>query len=281
MSPSRDDKDVQATQRLLAGETADEAGVPVPGELAALVRTLRAAGQAPAPAPSAELARVLAEGRLPDVVPLERRRAARPMTRRAVVAAALGTKIALVSAAAAAALTGVATLEPVPDVIRDPARDLVDDVVDVLPWTSQEPAVPADEAPGVSPRGAGSSPDEGRGDSDGQGEEGAGDGTPGRGVPATPAVPGDDAGRSDEAPGRPDEPADPEDDAPGRSEEAPGRPESPGQEGQRRATPPADRTPAPPVGTGASGSAGVAGVSGTAAGEVISVQPYPSDRVGR
>ncbi|GEN79557.1 hypothetical protein AFE02nite_12910 [Actinotalea fermentans] len=258
--------------------------MPVPGELAALVRTLRAAGQAPAPAPSAELARVLAEGQLPDVVPLERRRAARPMTRRAVVAAALGTKIALVSAAAAAALTGVATLEPVPDVIRDPARDLVDDVVDVLPWTSQEPAVPADEAPGVSPRGAGSSPDEGRGDSDGQGEEGAGDGTPGRGVPATPAtpaVPGDDAGRSDEAPGRPDEPADPEDDAPGRSEEAPGRPESPGQEGQRRATPPADRTPAPPVGTGASGSAGVAGVSGTAAGEVISVQPYPSDRVGR
>lgn len=122
----RDDQDVQTTERLLAGEPVGDAAEPgapgVPAELAALVATLRAAGRADAPPPSAELASVLSAGRVPDVVPMARRRAARPMTRRAVVAVALGTKIALVSAAAAAALTGVATLEPVPEPIRDPGR---------------------------------------------------------------------------------------------------------------------------------------------------------------
>lgn len=288
MTHARDDKDVQTTERLLAGAPVDPAAGPVPAELVALVETLRAAGRGVAPAPSAELARVLRDGRAPEVVPLERRRAARPMTRRAVVTVALGTKIALVSAAAAAALTGVATLGPVPEAIREPARDLVEDLVGTVPWAPSapsapsgpsEPSAPADEAPageddGGRPGGAGSGAD----------QEG--------GAPVGPA--GEEPGRSDEAPGRPgtpgqgNDPDAPADDDPGRSDEAPGRPETPGQSGDHRTTPtpatpqepPADRpvVPGPPGGAGRSGAVGDLG---TAAAEDVAGQPYPSVRVGR
>lgn len=298
MTASRDDEDVQTTERLLAGEPVADAAAPA--ELVALVATLREAGRGAAPAPSAELARVLREGRPPSVVPLARRRAARPMTRRAVVTVALGTKIALVSAAAAAALTGVATLEPVPDVIRDPARELVDGVVGVLPWVPEAPAGAPDGTGGEDP-----------------GRPGGDTGEPG-GTGVDPATPGDAPGRSGEAPGRPTDEADPSpdpdadddgpdddgpgDDGPGRSDEAPGRPADPGRSDEHRpttapadparpadppATPPAapPATPGRPDGNGRDGRSGnadadAAPAAGLGSGDTRA-QPYPSGRDGR
>lgn len=290
MTSARDGEDVQTTERLLAGEPVADAAAPA--ELVALVATLREAGRQAAPAPSAELARVLREGRSPDVVPFARRRAARPMTRRAVVTVALGTKIALVSAAAAAALTGVATLEPVPDVIREPARDLVDDVVGVLPWVPDAPAEqsPAHETP--SREGAPGEP----------GEDGGPAGEPG------PAAPGEEPGRSDEAPGRPATPPgepgrdDDGDDGPGRSGEAPGNPGSaPGSSQDGRGNQPApgqgvapqvpaDPPAGPPTddgvgsargGAGDSGDTGRAGEGDQAGAARTDASPYPRALVER
>lgn len=289
MTSPRDDDNVQTTERLLAGEPVDDAAGPAePVELVALVATLRATGREAPPAPSAELARVLRQGRAPDVVPFARRRAARPMTRRAVVAVALGTKITLVGAAAAAALTGVATLEPVPDVIRDPARDLVDGVVGVLPWSPDAPAqqAPEDETP--TREGAPGTPAEGGDPTDEQG----------------PATPGEGPGRSDEAPGRPTTPSgepghdDEGDDAPGRSEDAPGKPGSesgPSEGGRGSAATPGEHVPSqapaePPAGppadddggsTGGAGDAGHSRDAGRAGSTSADADPYPGARVER
>lgn len=282
MTSPRDDDNVETTEQLLAGEPVADAAAPA--ELVALLATLREAGREAAPAPSAELARVLREGRPPNVVPLARRRAARPMTRRAVVTVALGTKIALVSAAAAAALTGVATLEPVPDVIRDPARDLVDGVVGVLPWVPDAPAeAPVDESP--TQQGTPGEQGEDRRPADGPGQ----------------ATPGEEPGRSDEAPGRPttppgepgrdDDGENDGDDAPGRSEDAPGDPgRGSSQGGQGDPAAPGEQVPSqapadPPAGppadedggsaTGTPGGAGRTDDAGRADAASAVVDPYP------
>lgn len=126
----RDDLD-----RLLADPTADEAG------LAARLRLLRSTAQGPPPEPTPALRRLLEHG-APAVVPIRSRLAAQAAVverrRRAVRAGfaglGVGVKVALV-AGAAAAVTGVAVVDPVPDVIREPTRAVITQLGDVVaPW---------------------------------------------------------------------------------------------------------------------------------------------------
>lgn len=245
MSLPGDDRDVEQTKRAdrapRAGDLADEPG------LAEVVAALRAFADEPAPRPTPELARVLRDGVVPEPIALDTRRNARPMVRRAVVSAAFGVKIALAGAAAAAALTGAATLEPVPEAIREPARDLVEQVTGVLPWVTDDDAEPADddepaddarsgageaateEAPGHGGDVPGLNP---RGEVPGLGDEHRATPTPTPGGPAAP--PADPPGNQPTDPGRPEDagqgrgPGSGKDvgrpDNPGRPSEAPGQP---------------------------------------------------------
>lgn len=245
---SRDD-DVQDVwripdERLMAGEA-----VPEEPGLTSFVATLRATAQDEPPAPSAELAALLRDG-LPQGVRAGRTGTARVRHLRRVGAAAglvVAAKVALAGAAAAAAVVGVAHLDGAPEVLREPARAVVDAVVGAWHGVTGSPAVPSttespEPAPardGVapvlpSPACAADCPDVGSGAA---------------GAPATPApsagAPGAQHGRSAEVvppAATPAVPAAPPAD-PGRSGDAKGQ--------EQRATPapsaPADRpTPAPP-----------------------------------
>lgn len=126
----RDDLD-----RLLADPAADEAG------LAAVLCLLRSTAQGSPPEPGPALRRLMEHGS-PQVVPIRSRlatQAALVERRRRAVRAGFaglgaGVKVALV-AGAAAALTGAAVVEPVPDVVREPARAVITQLGDVVaPW---------------------------------------------------------------------------------------------------------------------------------------------------
>lgn len=126
----RDDLD-----RLLADPAADEAG------LAAVLRLLRSTAQGSPPEPGPALRRLMEHGS-PQAVPIRSRlatQAALVERRRRAVRAGFaglgaGVKVALV-AGVAAALTGAAVVDPVPDVVREPARAVITQLGDVVaPW---------------------------------------------------------------------------------------------------------------------------------------------------
>jgi hypothetical protein len=196
VSRSDDDKSVRRTRddRVLAGELADDEP-----ELTALVAAVRAMADAPPPAPSTALARVL-DGDVSeladdpsDELASRRRLRDRPGLRRAA-------RITVGIVAAATLATGAAALEPMPEVIREPARAVWSGIADVVaPWARRErrsgddptePAGQESEGPlGESPAGGsagvggneesgphgdagnGDSPTEQGGQSPGQGEQ--------------------------------------------------------------------------------------------------------------
>lgn len=221
-----DDRDMRWTRddRLLAGDLAEEEP-----ELTALVSAVRSMADAPPPPPTTALQQVLQEG-LPDastgadpaIDELARRRLRRDTGQRV----RLGVRIALGVVAAAAVATGAAALEPVPEVIREPARAIISGVSDLLPpWSSDDaPAreesgetagklqrewsgetgdeqrpVPATEPGAPDPRGGATRPDSTPSPDDVGNQNGA---TPGPQAPVeAPGQPAD--------PGAPDEPGPP------------------------------------------------------------------------
>ena len=136
---------------LLAGR-----GVPGDGPLVDLVSSLRTMAQAPAPAPSAALAALLADG-LPKKVaavpfPVVLGRAVRHRATSAsrwVGGLGLAGKVVLGAGVAMAGVTGAATIPAVPDVVQNPAHTVLTDVG----WLFG-----GSDAPGVAPVPTSTSP---------------------------------------------------------------------------------------------------------------------------
>lgn len=164
MSPFDDDQDMATdVDDLLSGP------VGADRELSAFVAALRATGAGPGPAPSPELLAFMTRGENPGTadgprstsslvtVPagddLTDRRASRwRSATRYGVGLGLAAKIVLVAGAAAATVTGAATIEGVPSAVQDPARRLVSEVVELVvpgdhptPWPL--PSRPASDQP--------------------------------------------------------------------------------------------------------------------------------------
>jgi hypothetical protein len=142
------------------------------------VRALRSLGEQVPPSPTQDLEQLFVAG-VPRAQLRKERQAVRAALRRrrlrrGALSLGLGAKLALGAAAAAVAVTG-ATLEPVPDVVREPARALIGQVTGIK-WS--EPEGSLDEPSGV------------------MSTEGAPEGSPDRQLGGTPG------GSSDQTPAR-------------------------------------------------------------------------------
>ena len=141
MTTFDDNQDMRSQDdELLAGR-----GVPGDGPLVDLVSALRTMAQAPAPAPNAALAALLADG-LPTKIaavpfPVVLGRAVRKRATSAgrwVGGLGLAGKIVLGAGVAMAGVTGAATIPAVPDVVQNPAHAVLTDVG----WVFGGPAAP-------------------------------------------------------------------------------------------------------------------------------------------
>ena len=131
MTPFGDNQDMRSQDdELLAGR-----GAPGDGPLVDLVSSLRTMAQAPAPAPNAALAALLADGlpakvvAAPFLVVLGRAVRKRATSAgRWVGGLGLAGKIVLGAGVAMAGVTGAATIPAVPDVVQNPAHTVLTDV---------------------------------------------------------------------------------------------------------------------------------------------------------
>ena len=185
MTAFDDNQDMRSQDdELLAGR-----GVPGDGPLVDLVSALRTMAQAPAPAPNAALAALLADG-LPTQVaavpfPVVLGRAVRKRATSAgrwVGGLGLAGKIVLGAGVAMAGVTGAATIPAVPDVVQNPAHAVLTDVGWVFggPAAPHVAPVPTSTSPGAhrddDPATTSAVPAGGTGTSTGRGDQTTEDG---------------------------------------------------------------------------------------------------------
>ena len=155
MSPFDDDQDMRARDDdLLSGRL-----VASEPELVAFVAALRATADEPAGRTSLALAALLRDGLAPPAATGPRARAPRPLRPalrnplRTVAGLGLGAKILLGAGIAAAAVTGAATIDAVPDAVQVPAHAVVSGVVHLFAPGTARPTKPAPAR--TTPRTAG------------------------------------------------------------------------------------------------------------------------------